>query len=169
LTQYDQLTFAAAGALQLPVPALTEVDEADEADVPTAFVAVTLKAYAVPVVSPVTVILPDPDWVRVPVIPPGNDVALYDVIAEPPLAGAVNETVIVVGPVEVNAVITGALGAIACRTEADHCEAVDVPTAFVAVTLNRYVVPVESPLTVILPDPAWVRVPVIPPGSEVAV
>jgi hypothetical protein len=48
----------------------------------------------------------------VPVIPPGLDVAVYDVIGEPPLlAGAVNETVAVVAEVAVAVPIVGAPGA----------------------------------------------------------
>jgi ABC-type uncharacterized transport system permease subunit len=59
--------------------------------VPLAFVAVTVKVYAVPLVSPVTVIgLAEP----APVKPPGLEVTVYPVIAEPPLlTGAVNVTV----------------------------------------------------------------------------
>ena len=54
------------------------------------FVAVTLNVYEVPFVRPVTVIGDDaPDAVN----PPGEDVTVYDVIAEPPFdTGAVNET-----------------------------------------------------------------------------
>jgi len=63
-------------------------DAADAGLVPYAFVAVTEQVYAVPYVSPETVIgLADP----VPVIPPGTHAAVYVVIADPPVApGAVN-------------------------------------------------------------------------------
>jgi hypothetical protein len=44
--------------------------------VPIAFVAVTVKVYAVLAVSPETVIVPEPDVLNVPVIPPGLDVAV---------------------------------------------------------------------------------------------
>jgi hypothetical protein len=44
-----------------------------------------------------------------------------------------------------------------------------VPAAFVAVTVNVYAVFVVSPETVIVPEPAWLKVPVIPPGLDVAV
>jgi hypothetical protein len=44
-----------------------------------------------------------------PVIPPGDEVAVYDVIAAPPLdAGAVNETFAVVAPVDVAVTDVGA-------------------------------------------------------------
>jgi hypothetical protein len=39
----------------------------------------------------------------------------------------------------------------------------------VAVTVKVYEVEAVSPETVIVPDPAWFSVPVIPPGLEVAV
>ena len=45
-------------------------------------------------------------------MPPGLEVAVYEVIAEPPLvAGAVNETETVVAPVALTAPIVGAGGA----------------------------------------------------------
>jgi hypothetical protein len=44
-----------------------------------------------------------------------------------------------------------------------------VPTAFVAVTVNVYEVPEVNPDTVMVPEPAWLNVPVTPPGDEVAV
>jgi hypothetical protein len=48
-------------------------------------------------------------------------------------------------------------------------DALDVPAAFVALTVNVYAVFWDSPDTVMVPDPAWLRVPVSPPGDEVAV
>ena len=151
-------------------PTVTCADVVDAAEVPFAFVAVTVNAYEVPAVSPVTVIVPDPAWDTVPVIAPVFEVAVYLVIAEPPLdAGAVNATVADVGPVAVTAPIPGAPGGPGMVTWADAEDAVEVPAAFVAVTVNAYEVPAASPVTVIVPDPAWVTVPVIPPVSEVAV
>ena len=77
--------------------------------VPTLLVALTVNVYAVPAVKPVTVIVPEPAWLNVPVIPSGLLVAVYDVMAAPPLlAGAVNETVAVVVPVAVAVPIVGA-------------------------------------------------------------
>ena len=47
-----------------------------------------------------------------PVIPPGDDVAVYEVIVAPPLeVGAVNETFAVVAPVDVAVTEVGASGA----------------------------------------------------------
>jgi hypothetical protein len=70
---------------------VTDALAADAAPVPTAFVAVTVNVYAVPLLKPVTVSgLDAPDAVK----PPGLDVTVKLVIAEPPLfAGAENETV----------------------------------------------------------------------------
>ena len=46
-----------------------------------------------PFVSPVTVIVPLPACVNVPVIPPGDEVAVYEIMVEPPLLpGAVKGT-----------------------------------------------------------------------------
>jgi hypothetical protein len=44
-----------------------------------------------------------------------------------------------------------------------------VPIAFVAVTVNVYVVPEVRPDTLIVPEPDVLNVPVIPPGLDVAV
>jgi hypothetical protein len=70
---------------------VTEPLGEDASDVPTAFVAVTVNVYAVPFDKPVTVNgLEPPDAVN----PPGLDVTVKLVIAEPPLlAGALNDTV----------------------------------------------------------------------------
>ena len=58
--------------------------------VPVALVAVTVNVYDVPAVKPETVMGED---AAVPVNPPGLDVAVYPVMAEPPLfVGAVNAT-----------------------------------------------------------------------------
>jgi len=68
----------------------TLLDVADEGPVPTALVATTVKLYVVPLVSPITVIGLD---APVPIIPPGLEVTVYDVIALlPPDAGAVKLT-----------------------------------------------------------------------------
>jgi hypothetical protein len=44
-----------------------------------------------------------------------------------------------------------------------------VPLELVAVTVNVYEVAAVNPDTVIVPDPDWLSVPVIPLGEEVAV
>ena len=55
------------------VAGVTLLDAPDAAPVPTAFVAVTVKVYAVPLVSPVTV---TGDVADDPVSPPGLEVAV---------------------------------------------------------------------------------------------
>jgi hypothetical protein len=64
---------------------VTELLAALAVDVPLAFVAVTVKVYAVPFVKPETVIGDEP----VPVRLPGLDVAVNVVTADPPVAPAV--------------------------------------------------------------------------------
>jgi hypothetical protein len=63
----------------------------------------------------------------------------------------------------------GAPGTVAGVTLLLAALAGPVPTELVAVTVNVYAVPVVSPETVIVPEPAWDNVPVTPPGLDVAV
>ena len=113
----DAVAVGAGIGVELPAPpppvplaaGVTATDADDAFEVPTAFVAVTVKVYAVPFVSPVTVMgLAAP----VAVMPPGELVTRYEVIAEPPFAGAVKRTVAAPSPA---AAVTplGALGATA--------------------------------------------------------
>ena len=60
---------------------VTLLEAADIAPIPTAFVALTAKVYAAPLVRPVTVI---GLAVPVAVMPPGFDVTVYPVIGLPP-------------------------------------------------------------------------------------
>ena len=53
--------------------------------------------------------------------------------------------------------------------EFDADEAVDVPSELVAVTVKVYAVEAVSPVIVIVPAVAPAKVPVKPPGDEVAV
>jgi hypothetical protein len=113
--------------------------------------------------SPVTIIgLAEP----VAVIPPGLEVTVYPVIAEPPLlTGAVNVTV--TWPLPAVAVpIVGAPGTVDGVTEFEATLGRPVPLAFVAVTVKVYAVPLMSTITVI---GLAVPVEVIPPGFEVTV
>ena len=64
------------------VVAVIEFDAADGADVPTAFVAVTVNVYATPDCKPVTLI---GEAAPVPVNPPGDEVTVYPVIGVPPV------------------------------------------------------------------------------------
>jgi hypothetical protein len=136
---------------------------AEAIPVPCAFVAVTVNVYVTPFVRPVTVIGELPP---VPVNPPGLEVTVYEVIAEPPFdPGA--ENVIVASPLPRVAVpIDGAPGTVSGTTELLVAEAMPVPTSFVAVTVNVYVVPFVSPVITIGELPP---VAVIPPGEDVTV
>jgi hypothetical protein len=113
--------------------------------------------------------VPLPACAKVPVIPPGDDVAVYPVIVEPPSeAGAVKGTDACAFPATAVPIV-GAPGTVTGVAELEAELAVPVPTAFVAVTVKVYAVPLVSPVTVIVPLPACAKVPVIPSGDEVAV
>jgi hypothetical protein len=86
----------------------TEALAEDAGPVPIAFVAVTVNVYDSPAVKPLTVI---GDEDAVPVKPPGLDVAVKPVIAEPPLSdGASNVTEILVVLAAEPATFVGAPG-----------------------------------------------------------
>ena len=73
---------------------------------------------------------------EVPVRPPGVEVTVYPVIAEPPLSvGAVHVTVACVFP-DVAPTAVGATGTIEGITAAEAAEATEVPRILVAVTVN---------------------------------
>ena len=115
------------------VRGVTDADAVDALPVPATLVAVTVKVYAVPLVSPVTVhdVVDD-----VQVRPPGDAVAVYPVIAEPPLSlGAVHDSETCVLP-GVPATPVGAPGTVRGVTEEEAGEALLVPALFVAVTVN---------------------------------
>ena len=66
------------------------MDGTDSTELPTALVACTVNVYAVPLVRPVTT---HGDVGQVVLTPPGAEVTVYEVIADPPLlAGGVNVT-----------------------------------------------------------------------------
>lgn len=75
---------------------VTAFENIEVTPVPTLFVAVTLKTYVVPLVSPVTTIgLAEP----MPVNPSGNDETVYPVISAPPSKiGGIKLTVACVSP-----------------------------------------------------------------------
>jgi hypothetical protein len=115
------------------VAGVTEFVALEAVLVPTAFVAVTVKVYAVPFESPVIVSGEEPP---VAVNPPVLDVTVYEVMAEPPLLpGALN--VIVAWPFPAVALTpVGALGTFAGTIELLVPEGVLVPMPFVAVTVK---------------------------------
>ena len=124
-------TLVMAGAPGGPT-GITEDDAAEADPVPAALVAVTVNVYAAPSTRPLTRIgleAPVPTW-------PPLLVTVYEVMAAPLLAGALNATE--ADPsLGVTPVIAGAPGAPAGTTpllEGD--DAAEVPAAFVAVTVN---------------------------------
>ena len=115
------------------VTGVTELLAVEAELVPTAFVAVTVKVYVVPLVSPVIVIGELPP---VAVNPPTFEVTVYVVMSEPPLfTGGLNVTV--ASPLPATALtLMGISGAPAGTTELLVPDEVLVPTAFVAVTVK---------------------------------
>ncbi len=82
------------------------------------------------------VIVPLPAWLRVPVKLPGVEIAVYEVIAEPPLeAGAVKVTVAWVFPA-VAVPMIGAPGTENGVTELEAALGAPVPATVVAVTVK---------------------------------
>ena len=119
-----------------------------------------------PFVKPVTVI---GDEGPVAVRPPGEEVTVYPVIADPPVfVGAVKLTVAL--PLLTVALIpVGVPGAVAAGlTAEDALEAVPVATELVAMTVKVYAVPLVRPVTVI-GDEGPVAVTAAPPPTGVAV
>jgi hypothetical protein len=105
--------------------------------------------------------VPEPAWLSDPVMLPGDDVAVYEVIVAPPSeAGAVYVTVAVVAPVAVAVPIVGALGTVLTTTTAIALEltvivVVAEPEELVAVTVYTLeedvavVVPLITPVEVL--------------------
>ena len=115
---------------------VTELEVA-AADVPMALVAVTANVYAVPGCRPSKVKVPPVACVRVFVMPPGVDVAVYEVTAEPLFeAGAAKLTVALRLPVAVATNVVGAVGAPTVVIEIEALEATEVPAELVAVTVK---------------------------------
>jgi hypothetical protein len=101
----------------------------------------------------------------VPVNPPGEDVAVKVVTAEPPVAFAVYATVALVFP-PVAVPIVGACGTVVAVMLLDADDAALAPIELVAVTVNVYAVAEAKPVTVNGDDPP---VAVNPPGLDVTV
>jgi len=113
---------------------VTALEAAEAGPVPAALAAVTVNVYAVPLTRPATVAeVADPDAVAVR--PPGAEVTVYPVIAEPPVAGAVHDTVAWPFPAFAD-IPVGAPGTVNGVTAADAAEAAEFPTALAAVTVK---------------------------------
>jgi hypothetical protein len=115
---------------------MTGLDAADDAPEPIMLVAVTVKEYEVPTVSPVSVV--EADVGVSPVQPPhaGDGVTVYPVMVAPLLAGAVQLTVMfsLISGVALTAV--GAPGTATSVIGAEAGDAGPVPIALVAVTVK---------------------------------
>nr|WP_249883335.1 hypothetical protein [Candidatus Aquiluna sp. UB-MaderosW2red] len=118
------------------VPAIVnELDAEDGLEVPAAFVAVTVKVYAWLGTNPDTAIVPDPAWEIDPVIPDGDEVAVYEVMVEPPFEdGAVKLTFAVLAPVAVTETLVGWPAVV--RGVAVAVAPVLVPIVLVALTVK---------------------------------
>jgi hypothetical protein len=116
------------------VAGMTALDAMDEGPTPAPFGAATVKEYEVPFVRPKTEQLNVPRAIHVS--PPGEEVARYEVIGEPPsLAGATQLTVAMVFPATATGPVGGPARVIGV-TELDGAEGRPVPTRLVAVTVN---------------------------------
>jgi hypothetical protein len=143
---------------------VTELEVVDAPEVPMAFVAVMVKVYEVPFVSPDTTIgLCDP----VAVAPPGDAVTVYEEIGEP-FAPAPENAIVACASPGVAVTDVGAVGSPAGVTADDAVDASELPTEFTATTVNVYGVPFVSPVTVHVVFGA-VAVHVLLPGLEVTI
>jgi hypothetical protein len=148
------------------VPGVTLLDGADGVPCPPIeFSAVTTKVYAVPFVSPVTIIGElNPDIILLP----GLATTMYIKIGVPPSSvGGVNEILACSLPATATTFV-GSFGPLTGTTQLETSEGILEPTAFSAFTVKLYDVLVVRPVMVIVPLPAPVKVPVIPPGEDVA-
>ena len=127
---------------------------------PLALVDVTVYVLDPAVVSVMIMGLDAPVFVM-----PDEDVTVYDVIADPPVAPAVNGTETVLYAVDEAVPIVGAAGTVVAVIELDAAPTFDVPVVFVAVPLNVYAVFDCNPVIVTGDAP----VPVNDPGFDVIV
>ena len=121
--------------------------EGDEVELlPIALMAFTVNVYATPSVNPV-IVQEVAEVVLQCLLVSCTAVAIYPVIAEPPLTpGAVHETVACSVPA-VAVALLGAPGTVFGITAAEGEDAGLVPWEFVAVTVKVYEVPFVKPVT----------------------
>jgi hypothetical protein len=114
---------------------VTAIEAADDAEFPAGLVATALNVYGVPLVK----LENDAEKVALFVdtmIPPGEDVTVYPVIADPPLLlGAVHVTPTLPSPAVADAPV-GASGTFDTVTAADAAEGPEFPTVLVATTVK---------------------------------
>jgi hypothetical protein len=115
---------------------VTAADDELALELPIVFVATAVNVYATPSVSPVTA-HEVASAAAVQVNPPGLDVMVYPVIAEPPeLAGALKLTVVDPDELLEADVIVGAPGVVAGVIDADAVEVSERATPLNAVAVN---------------------------------
>jgi hypothetical protein len=150
---------------------VTTFDGAEAGPEPAELLASTVKVYAVPLVSPVTVAEVAggvPTTVTgVPAVEPANGVTVYDVTLPP--AGAVQLTEAAPGPAVAAVTALGAPGTAPGVTALDGEDAGPVPAVLVAETVNVYVVPLVSPVTVAVVVGTVTGVPGVEPTNGVTV
>jgi ABC-type nitrate/sulfonate/bicarbonate transport system substrate-binding protein len=109
------------------VAGVTEADAEESEELPTAFVAFTVNVRGVPLVRPVKLAVRTLPTVNgVPGVNPTYGVTVYAVIADPPEAGAVQETVAVVLPATAETPV-GASGTVTGVTDDDAIESKELP------------------------------------------
>ena len=143
---------------------VADAEAAEAAPVPAALVAVTVNVYAVPLVSPFTV--QEVETVEQEK-PPGDEVAVYPLMAAPPLdPGAVQATTDLALAFDVAVTVVGAPGTAAGMAGADAADEGPVPAELVADTMNVYGDPLVRPPTMqLVADVEQVK----PPGLETTV
>jgi hypothetical protein len=114
----------------------TPADGAECELLPTALVAITVNVNDAPRVNPVTVQAVPVVVVQLAV--PGDAIAVYDVIGDPPsLAGATQSmSALVVTPTPTADTLVGAVGTVGTNTPADAEDGALEPTPLVATTVN---------------------------------
>jgi hypothetical protein len=111
----------------------TDPDATEATEFPAALVATTVKVYAILVAKPVTT---RGELAPVAVIPPGEDVTVYPVMALPPLEeGALKATLAWALPAVATGLV-GASGTVLGITVPDATEATEFPAALVAKTVK---------------------------------
>jgi hypothetical protein len=156
------------------VAGVIDVEGDDEGLGPEALVAVTVNVVAMPAVRPLEMVHDVLGVVQL--APAGEDETVYDVTVDPPLAGAVQDTVACgLEPLAMLATLTpdaelGAAGAVDGVRLLEDAEAAPLPLPLVATTEKVYAVPAVRPdVMVQLVAAAPETVQVAPPGLAVAV
>ena len=140
-----------------------EFDDPDAELVPTLLVAVTVNAYPVPLVRPVSTM---DSCVVVAVMLPGSEVTVYKVIGEPPLDAGAFQVMLACPFPAVATIPVGGLGMVTGVMEFDDPDAGLVPMLSVAMTVKVYSVPLVRPVST-MDD--CVVVAVMLPGDEMTV